>query len=134
MLEKRGNLNGVLSDGGSLTIEPRESESKPELDRFCEAMIAIRGEIAAMEKGGADRSDNVLKNAPHTVGHALADAWTHPYTREQAVFPLAWVRAAKFWPSVGRVNAAFEGQEPHLRLSAHRILRLMKYPERPGLP
>jgi glycine dehydrogenase len=91
---------------GTLMVEPTESESKPELDRFCEAMIAIRKEIAAIE-AGASREDNPLKNAPHTAAHALADAWTHPYTREQAVFPLPWVRANKFWPSVGRLNNAF---------------------------
>ncbi len=92
---------------GTLMVEPTESESKPEMDRFCEALIAIRKEIAAVEAGQADRADNVLKNAPHTAVHALADEWKHPYSREQAVFPLPWVKSAKFWPSVGRLNAAF---------------------------
>ena len=92
---------------GTLMVEPTESESQPEMDRFCEALIAIRGEIEAVEAGKADRVDNVLKNAPHTAAHALADVWKHPYTREQAVYPLAWVRANKFWPAVGRINAAF---------------------------
>ncbi len=92
---------------GTLMIEPTESESQPEMDRFCDALIAIRKEIAAVENGKADRADNVLKNAPHTAGHALADAWPHPYTREQAVYPLAWVKANKFWPAVGRLNAAY---------------------------
>ncbi len=92
---------------GTLMVEPTESESQPEMDRFCEALIAIRKEIAAVEAGQADRQDNVLKNAPHTAVHALADEWKHPYSREQAVFPLPWVKSAKFWPSVGRLNAAF---------------------------
>jgi glycine dehydrogenase len=92
---------------GTLMVEPTESESQPEMDRFCDALIAIRGEIEAVEAGKSDRADNVLKNAPHTATHALADAWKHPYTREQAVYPLAWVRANKFWPAVGRINAAF---------------------------
>jgi glycine dehydrogenase len=92
---------------GTLMVEPTESESKPELDRFCEAMISIRGEIAALEAGKADKADNVLKNAPHTAVHALAGEWKHPYSREQAVYPLAWVKHNKFWPSVGRLNNAY---------------------------
>jgi glycine dehydrogenase len=92
---------------GTLMVEPTESESKPELDRFCEALIAIRGEIAAIESGKADKADNVLKNAPHTAVHALAGEWKHPYSREQAVFPLPWVKHNKFWPSVGRLNNAY---------------------------
>ncbi|MDB5049402.1 MAG: glycine dehydrogenase, partial [Fibrobacteres bacterium] len=92
---------------GTLMVEPTESESQPEMDRFCDALIAIRKEIADLEAGKADRADNVLKNAPHTATHALSDGWKHPYTREQAVYPLAWVKANKFWPSVGRLNAAF---------------------------
>jgi glycine dehydrogenase len=77
------------------------------MDRFCDALIAIRKEIAAIEDGKADKADNVLKNAPHTATHALATEWKHPYTREQAVYPLEWVKANKFWPTVGRLNAAF---------------------------
>jgi glycine dehydrogenase len=92
---------------GTLMVEPTESESRPEMDRFCEALIAIRKEIAAIEDGKADKADNVLKNAPHTATHALAAEWKHPYAREQAVYPLEWVKANKFWPSVGRLNAAF---------------------------
>ncbi|HKP98518.1 MAG TPA: aminomethyl-transferring glycine dehydrogenase [Fibrobacteria bacterium] len=92
---------------GTLMVEPTESESQPEMDRFCDALIAIRKEIADLESGKADRADNLLKNAPHTAAHALSDAWKHPYSREQAVYPLAWVKANKFWPSVGRLNAAF---------------------------
>ncbi|MDB5106502.1 MAG: gcvP [Fibrobacteres bacterium] len=92
---------------GTLMVEPTESESQPEMDRFCEALISIRKEIADLESGKADRADNVLKNAPHTAAHALADEWKHPYSREAAVYPLAWVRSNKFWPAVGRINAAF---------------------------
>ncbi len=89
---------------GTLMIEPTESEAQDELDRFCDAMIAIRGEIQAVIDGTADRTDNVLKNAPHTASAVSADDWPHPYTREQAAFPLPFVRAVKFWPSVGRID------------------------------
>jgi len=89
---------------GTLMIEPTESESKAELDRFCDAMIAIRAEIAEIEAGKMSREDNPLKNAPHTAGALLATEWKHPYERERAAFPLPYVRAAKFWPSVGRLN------------------------------
>jgi glycine dehydrogenase len=89
---------------GTLMIEPTESESKAELDRFCDAMIAIREEIRALEEGRADRNDNVLKHAPHTAAAVTADEWKHPYKREQAAFPLPWVRDHKFWPSVGRID------------------------------
>jgi glycine dehydrogenase len=89
---------------GTLMIEPTESEDKKELDRFCEAMISIRREIAEVEEGRADRGDNVLKNAPHTQAAVCADAWTRPYTRTQAAFPLDFVRENKFWPAVSRVN------------------------------
>ncbi len=89
---------------GTLMIEPTESEDKGELDRFCEALIAIRGEIAAIEQGKSDRVDNALKNAPHTMQVLMADSWTHKYSREQAAFPLAWLRRSKFWPSVGRID------------------------------
>jgi glycine dehydrogenase len=91
---------------GTIMVEPTESEAKDELDRFCEAMIAIRGEIEAVIDGKADPKDNVLKNAPHTAG-AIAGEWTHPYTREQAAFPLPFVRANKHWPSVGRIDNPF---------------------------
>jgi glycine dehydrogenase len=89
---------------GTLMVEPTESESKEELDRFCDAMIAIRAEIQAVIDGTADRVDNVLTNAPHTAAAVTADTWRHPYSREQAAFPLPFVRARKFWPSVGRVD------------------------------
>jgi len=89
---------------GTLMVEPTESESKAELDRFCDAMIAIRGEIQAVIDGTADPVDNVLKHAPHTAAAVSADRWTHPYGREQAAYPLPFVRRHKFWPSVGRID------------------------------
>lgn len=92
---------------GTLMIEPTESESKEELDRFCEALMAIRKEIAEIETGAADREKNVLKNAPHTAEKVIADHWDLPYSREKAAFPLPWVRARKFWPSVGRIDNAY---------------------------
>ena len=92
---------------GTLMIEPTESESKDELDRFCEAMISIRNEIREIENGTADKENNVLKHAPHTAEVVINDEWTRPYARSKAAFPLAWVRQSKFWPSVGRVNDAY---------------------------
>jgi glycine dehydrogenase len=89
---------------GTMMIEPTESEAQDELDRFCEALIAIRGEIQAVVEGKADAKDNVLKNAPHTAEEVASDVWSHPYSREQAAFPLPFVRANKFWPSVARVD------------------------------
>ena len=89
---------------GTLMVEPTESESKDELDRFCNAMIAIRREIQDVIDGRSDRRDNLLKNAPHTAAAIAADAWTHPYSREQAAFPLPFVRQHKYWPSVGRID------------------------------
>jgi glycine dehydrogenase len=89
---------------GTLMIEPTESEPKQELDRFCEAMIAIRAEIEAVVTGRADRKDNVLKGAPHTAAAVTADEWTHAYPRSQAAYPLPFVRANKTWPGVGRID------------------------------
>jgi glycine cleavage system P protein (glycine dehydrogenase) len=89
---------------GTLMVEPTESEPKSELDRFCEAMIAIREEIDEVITGRADPKDNVLKNAPHSATAVASDEWTHPYSREKAAFPLPWVRSHKFWPSVGRID------------------------------
>ena len=89
---------------GTLMIEPTESEDKGELDRFCDALIAIRQEIEDVVTGKVDPKDNVLKNAPHTAAVVTGDTWTHPYTREQAAYPLPWVKANKFWPSVGRID------------------------------
>jgi glycine dehydrogenase len=92
---------------GTIMVEPTESESKAELDRFCDAMISIRAEIQQVELGLLDREDNPLRNAPHTAASVLADDWTHKYTREQAAFPAPWTREHKFWPSVGRVDNAY---------------------------
>jgi glycine dehydrogenase len=89
---------------GTLMIEPTESESKEELDRFCDAMIEIRNEIKEIEEGKADRQANVLKNAPHTAQTVISDAWDMPYSREKAAYPAPWTRVQKFWPAVGRVN------------------------------
>jgi glycine dehydrogenase len=90
---------------GTLMVEPTESESLAELDRFCDAMIRIRQEIAQVESGASPREDNPLKNAPHTAAVVTASEWNRPYSREQAVFPAPWVQASKFWPSVGRLNS-----------------------------
>ena len=92
---------------GTLMIEPTESESLEELDRFCDAMIAIREEIREIEAGTADLQDNVLKNAPHSAFHLLTEDWQHPYTRDKAAFPREWVRQRKFWLPVGRVDNAY---------------------------
>ncbi|HEY2734149.1 MAG TPA: aminomethyl-transferring glycine dehydrogenase [Polyangiales bacterium] len=92
---------------GTLMIEPTESESRAELDRLCDALIAIRGEIGAIEDGRADRADNLLKHAPHPAELLLASEWTHPYSREQAAFPAAWTRVHKFWPPVARVDNTY---------------------------
>jgi glycine dehydrogenase len=91
---------------GTLMIEPTESEPKEELDRFCESLIAIKGEIQEIIDGQADRLSNVLKNAPHTADVVVADTWDFPYPREKAAYPLPWLRERKFWPSVSRVNNA----------------------------
>ena len=90
--------------GGTLMIEPTESESKPELDRFCDAMISIHGEISAVISGELDANDNPLKHAPHPCETVCGNDWPHAYTREQAAFPLPYLRQHKFWPSVGRID------------------------------
>jgi len=92
---------------GTLMIEPTESESKAELDRFCDAMIAIRGEITDIEKGLLDKTDNPLKNAPHTAREVMADSWAHSYPRERAAYPLPYVAASKYWPPVKRVDNVY---------------------------
>ncbi len=92
---------------GTLMIEPTESESKVELDRFVDAMLAIREEIRAIEDGRMDRYDNPLKHAPHTAEALLAAEWNHSYSREQAAYPLASVRANKIWPAVGRADNVY---------------------------
>jgi glycine dehydrogenase len=89
---------------GTLMVEPTESEPLEELDRFCDAMIAIRHEIQAIADGRADTHDNVLKNAPHTAQDTTATEWTHPYTREQAAYPVVGLRGSKFWPPVSRID------------------------------
>ncbi len=92
---------------GTLMIEPTESETQAELDRFCDALIAIHGEMQAVARGESDPVDNPLKHAPHTARVCCADDWTHPYARELAAFPSAFVRASKFWPAVGRVDNVY---------------------------
>jgi len=92
---------------GTIMIEPTESEDKGELDRFCDAMLSIRGEIQAIEAGKADKQNNALKNAPHTQSVVVSDTWDKPYSREHAAFPLEYVRVGKFWPSVGRINNTY---------------------------
>ncbi|MCK7553479.1 hypothetical protein MKQ70_00050 [Chitinophaga sedimenti] len=89
---------------GTIMIEPTESEDKDELDRFCDALLSIREEIRAIEEGRADKVNNVLKNAPHTQAVITADEWDRPYGRQQAAYPLEYVKINKFWPSVSRVN------------------------------
>lgn len=92
---------------GTIMIEPTESEDKAELDRFCDALLSIREEIRAIEEGTMDKKDNPLKNAPHTQSAVINSQWNHPYTREQAAFPLAHIKQNKFWPSVARVNNTY---------------------------
>jgi glycine dehydrogenase len=91
----------------TMMVEPTESESKRELDRFCDAMIAIRREIAAIESGEADPQDNLLVNAPHAYQALTAEKWDHPYSRESAFFPASEVREDKFWPPVGRIDNVY---------------------------
>src|SRR5207302_7505893 len=90
---------------GTLMIEPTESETKRELDRFVDAMAAIRAEIREVEEGAQPRENNVLKNAPHTAEVVTADAWDRPYSRQRAAFPVQSLEGNKFWPAVGRLNA-----------------------------
>jgi len=92
---------------GTLMVEPTESETKAELDRFCDAMIAIRREVADVEQGRLPRDNNPLVHAPHAVDVVLADQWDRPYTREVAAFPAPWVKAAKFWPTTSRLDNVF---------------------------
>jgi glycine dehydrogenase len=92
---------------GTMMIEPTESESKEELDRFCEAMISIHAEILEIESGKVDKQNNVIKNAPHTAEAVVSDKWNRPYSREQAAFPTKWTRENKFWPAVGRIDNVY---------------------------
>jgi len=92
---------------GTMMVEPTESESKAEIDRFCDAMISIHGEIEAIASGKADRLNNVLKNAPHTAQQVVSDKWDRPYSREQAAYPAPWTREYKFWPAVSRIDSVY---------------------------
>ena len=92
---------------GTLMIEPTESESRAELDRFCEAMIAIRGEIAAIESGNSNPEDNPLKHAPHTADVLLSNSWNRAYSRELAAFPADGLRESKYWPPVSRIDNVY---------------------------
>jgi glycine dehydrogenase len=97
---------------GTMMVEPTESESKAELDRFCDAMIAIHGEIREIETGRMDRLNNLLKNAPHTADTIAADDWNRPYSRQQAAFPAPWLKEHKFWPAAGRIDNVFGDRNP----------------------
>jgi glycine dehydrogenase len=114
---------------GTLMVEPTESEPLAELDRFVDAMIAIRGEIRAVEEGRADRVDNPLKHAPHTAAAVTADEWRHGYGREQAAYPVASLRAAKYWPPVARVDNVYGDR--HLFCSC---VPIAAYAEEGGAP
>jgi glycine dehydrogenase len=92
---------------GTLMVEPTESESKAEMDRFCEALISIRKEIREIELGKADTINNVIKNSPHTAQMVISDSWDYPYPREKAAYPVKWTRLNKFWPTVGRIDSAY---------------------------
>ena len=92
---------------GTLMIEPTESESKKELDRFCDALIFIKKEIQNVIDGTFDKIDNPLKNAPHTAERIITGKWNHKYSREEAVYPAPWLREYKYWPTVGRIDNAF---------------------------
>jgi glycine dehydrogenase len=92
---------------GTMMVEPTESEAKDELDRFCDAMIFIHGEIEAVGSGQADRQNNVLKNAPHTARQVISDNWDRPYSREQAAYPAPWTREYKFWPAIARIDSVY---------------------------
>jgi len=92
---------------GTIMIEPTESESKDELDRFCDAMISINEEIREIADGKYDKENNVMKNAPHTMEEVSASEWTYPYSREKAAFPKAFVRERKFWAPVKRINNSY---------------------------
>ena len=92
---------------GTIMVEPTESESKAELDKFCDAMISIKGEISEIADGKFDKVDNPLKNSPHTMEEVISDNWNHQYSREKAAFPKEWTKVNKFWPTVGRVDNAY---------------------------
>lgn len=92
---------------GTLMVEPTESECKAELDRFCDALIAIHGELTAIEKGESDRVDNALKNAPHPADVVCSDDWAHSYSRQQAAYPAPWLQGHKYWPPVSRIDNVY---------------------------
>jgi len=92
---------------GTMMVEPTESESKAELDRYCDALISIRQEIAEIEEGRLPQDNNPLKHAPHTMEVIAQSEWPHPYSREQAVFPAPWLRDHKFWPAVSRIDSVY---------------------------
>ncbi len=92
---------------GTLMVEPTESESKEEIDRFCDTLISIRNEIKEIEEGEGDPKDNLLKNAPHTLNVLTANEWNHQYSREEAAYPLPFTKEKKFWPAVGRIDSAY---------------------------
>ena len=91
----------------TLMVEPTESESKAEIDRFCNTLIAIKEEMKEIGSGKMPKDDNLLVNAPHTVEEVSANEWTHPYSREQAAYPLPWLRLNKFWPAVSRIDNGY---------------------------
>ena len=91
----------------TLMVEPTESESLEELDRFVDAMISIKRECEAIKEGKADKNDNVVKMAPHTAEEVCSDSWSHPYSREEAAYPLEWIRDNKFWPACARVDNGY---------------------------
>ena len=103
---------------GTLMIEPTESESRAELDRFCDALIAIREEIRTVERGEQDARDNPLVNAPHTAEAVSADDWSHAYSRQRAAYPAPWLQAHKYWPPVGRIDNAYGDRRAVLTLAA----------------
>jgi glycine dehydrogenase len=92
---------------GTVMIEPTESESRAELDRFCDAMLAIHGEMKAVESGSMDRVNNPLKRAPHTAAAVTADVWDRPYSRQTAAFPAPWLKERKFWPAIARIDNVY---------------------------
>jgi glycine dehydrogenase len=92
---------------GTLMVEPTESESKDEIDRFCDALISIYEEMKAIESGNMDRQNNPLKNAPHTARALISGKWERPYSRDQAAYPAPWTREHKFWPIVGRIDNVY---------------------------
>jgi glycine dehydrogenase len=102
---------------GTLMFEPTESESKTELDRFCDAMLQIREEIRMVEQGKMDKNDNPLKNAPHTMAEVIGEKWSHPYSRDVAAYPLPSLRARKFWPTIKRIDDVYGDRNLVITLS-----------------